>query len=83
MMAATQHVRQLARDAAAKRQAAAAMFAALHARKPLFRKTMRYGGRRIVVQMEWPGVLRTYDAATGEPMSEGVVGAPHELTPNF
>lgn len=75
----TEQVRKLARDAAAKRQAAAAKFAALHARKPLFRKTMRHNGRKLVVQVEWPGVLRTYDAATAELMSEGVPGAPHEL----
>jgi hypothetical protein len=83
MDTAAQHVRQLAREAAADRQFKAAVFAALHAKNPLFRKTMRCGRQLVVVQMEWPGILRTYDAATGELLSEGVPGAPGQLSPGF
>ncbi|WHZ12498.1 MAG: hypothetical protein OJF60_002939 [Burkholderiaceae bacterium] len=80
MRSATQRVRALAIDAAASRLEGAATYAELHARKPLFQKTMRrHGGAPVLVRLDWPGVLRVFDPATGELLAESVPGQPRQL----
>ena len=59
----------------------AAQFAALYARsKPLFSKTLGTGRTRKLVQVEWPGVLRVYDASTGGLLVESSPGDPLHLS---
>lgn len=84
MRSATQEVRALAIEAAARRLKDAAVYAELHARKPLFQKTMRLrGGRSVLVRLDWPGLLRVFDPATGELQAESMPGRPEQLAPDF
>lgn len=84
MATAAQEVRALAIEAAAQLLKRAAPYAELHARKPLFQKTMRHrGGPAVLMRLDWPGVLRVFDPATGELLAESMPGRPDQLTPVF
>lgn len=76
---AARSVAEQARDAAAARLKRAEQFTAMHCSKPLFSKVMRRGGRRELVRLEWPGVLRVYDPDTGEILAESLPGQPSQL----
>lgn len=72
------------REAAARLLSRAAQFFDLHARRPLFQKTMRYGPRQsVVVRMEDPGILEVLDPSTGERLAESVCGQLEQLAPTF
>lgn len=82
MTTATQKVQALATEAAARCLKQAAVYAELHARKPLFQKTMRRrGSPAVLVRLDWPGVLRVFDPATGELRAESLPGKPDQLAP--
>lgn len=84
MATATQEVRAMATRAAAQRLARAASFAELHSRKPLFQRTMKHpGGRAVLVRIDWPGILRVFDPATGELLAESEAGAPGRVRAGF
>lgn len=66
-----QELDALAKDASDRLAASAWTFAELHARKPLFQKLMRRrGGSAVIVRLDWPGVLRVFDPATGELLAQ-------------
>lgn len=80
MNAAASSIADQAREAASARLKRAEQFAAMHCSKPLFSKVMRRpGGRRELVRLEWPGVLRVYDPDTGEILAESMPGQPSQL----
>ena len=85
MMLADDWQRLQALEAAQRRLHLAAMFAEMHCSKPPFKRYYRrFGGVPSVwVQFEWPGVLRVFDASTGELLAESKAGAPKELSPTF
>ena len=84
MTTATQKVQALATEAAARCLKQAAVYAELHARKPLFQKTMRRrGSPAVLVRLDWPGVLRVFDPATGEVLAESLPGKPDQLAPTM
>lgn len=75
------YIRELAIKSARQRLALGATFAELHADKPLFKKTMRQrDGKAVLVRLDWPGVLRIFDPATGELLAESEAGKPYQLT---
>lgn len=82
---AEDYVRRLAREAAQARLERAAIFAEMHCiPKPMWKRWFRWGRTpRIRVQFDWPGILRVFDAATGELLAESRPGAPRELSPKF
>jgi hypothetical protein len=81
MTAASQYVTSESRRAADKLLRQAAKFTAMHATsKPLLQKTMRLPSTPpVVVRMEFPGVLRVFDAASGELLAQSLPGRPAEL----
>ena len=82
MATATQKVQALATEAAARCLKQAAVYAELHASKPLFKKTMKQrGGTALLVRLDWPGVLRVFYPATGELRAESLPGKPDQLAP--
>lgn len=79
-MQAHEQVRADARTASRRRLQAASTFAALHCGRPLFKRLMkRPGASAVLVQLEWPGVLRVYDPSTGEILAESEAGQPDLL----
>ncbi|MBO1011344.1 MULTISPECIES: hypothetical protein [Acidovorax] len=73
---------QAAADAAARRTLEqAARFAEMHSTaKPWLSKTMRRpGGKPVLVRVDWPGVLRVFDPATGECLARSQVGDLYQL----
>lgn len=84
MTTATQQVQALAIEAAERRLKQAAVYAELHTRKPLFQKIMRRRGNSpVLVRLDWPGVLRVFDPATGEVLAESLPGKPDQLAPTM
>lgn len=84
MVTAAQEVQALAIEAAAQRLKRAATFAASHIDKPLFKKTMRVGtGPAVLVRLDWPGVLRVFEIATGEMLAESLPGQPDRASARF
>ncbi len=82
MNAATQQVQAQALDAAARCLKNANAFAAAHIDKPLFKKLMKQGNApRLLVRLDWPGVLRVFDPSTGELVAESLPGKPDQLAP--
>lgn len=83
MLSAAERARFLAIEAAASRLKDAATYAEAHAGKPLFQRIMRRrGGRAALVRLDWPGVLRVFDYATGELLAESAPGSPRQLAPD-
>ena len=82
MATAVQKIEADAREAAARHLREAAMFAALHfTAKPLFQKTMkRPNGPAVVIRLDYPGVLRGFDAKTGQPLFQSMPGRPAVLS---
>jgi hypothetical protein len=80
-MAASELIRRKAVEAAERRLGQAATFAEMHcSARPLFMKRLkRPGSSAVVIRFDWPGVLRVYDAATGEVLAESETGNPGRL----
>lgn len=77
-------VRLAAVGAATQTLQQAHKFAALHAAgKPLFEKSMRWGGRRVLVRIVWPGVLIVFEPETGDVLARSEVGALDVLEADF
>ena len=78
------YIHELALKAAAQRLARAASFAELHAGKPLLQKIMKQrDGGPVMVRLDWRGVLRVFDPATGELLAESQAGKPDQLALTF
>ena len=78
MSPAEQELEARAIDAAARLLNQAAVFLGPHAPKLLFKKTMKLHigntNKTCLLHIELPGVLRVYDAATGELLTESAPG---------
>lgn len=78
MSPAEQELEARATDAAARLLKQAAVFLEPHAPRLLFKKTMKQNIgntiRTCLLHVELPGVLRVYDAATGELLTESAPG---------
>lgn len=78
MSPAEQELDARATEAAARLLKQAAVFLEPHAPRLLFKKTMRQNigntTRTCLLHVELPGVLRVYDAATGELLTESAPG---------
>lgn len=78
MNPAQQELEARATEAAARLLKQAAVFLEPHAPRLLFKKTMKvHSGNTVKVcllHVELPGVLRVYDAATGELLTESAPG---------
>jgi len=81
MKTAAQVIHEQAAHAAAQRLKRAATFAALHVKKPMFQKRMGKGAGAVLVRIDWPGVCRVFDPATGDLLCESVPGRPDVLRP--
>ncbi len=57
----------------------AANFASLHAPHTLWKREMGSGAAKVVVRLEWPGVLAVYDPRTGDKLAESTPGTPETL----
>ena len=57
----------------------AANFASLHAPHTLWKREMGSGAAKVVVRLEWPGVLAVYDPRTGDKLAESAPGTPETL----
>lgn len=78
MSPAAQELEARATDAAARLLKQAVVFLGPHAPRLLFKKTMKQSigntTRTCLLHLELPGVLRVYDAATGELLTESAPG---------
>lgn len=78
MNPAAHEIEARATDAAARLLKQAAVFLEPHAPRLLFKKTMKQSigniTRLCLLHIELPGVLRVYDAATGELLTESAPG---------
>lgn len=81
MKTAAQMIREQAEQAVAQRLKRAATFAALHVKNPMFQKRMGKGAGAVLVRIDWPGVCRVFDPATGDLICESVPGRPDVLSP--
>ncbi len=84
MSMAVQQIHAQAIEAATRCLKQAAIFAVAHIDKPLFKKPMkRRGAPAVLVRLDYPGVLRVIDPATGELLAESVPGKPDQLAPTI
>lgn len=79
---AAQFVQEQAQQATDQRLRRAAEFMRMRCPAILFRCTWRPpGGAKLVLQIEWPGVLKVFDHKTGEPLGESLPGCPGVAAP--
>ena len=57
----------------------AANFASLHAPHTLWKREMGSGAAKVIVRLEWPGVLAVYDPRTGDKLAQSAPGQPEIL----
>lgn len=73
------YVRELAQVNKARTLRIAANFASLHAPHTLWKRELGTGAAKVLVRLEWPGVLAVYDPKTGEALAKSVPGEPTTL----
>lgn len=87
MSPAEKELQARAIESAARLLKQAAMFLEPHAPKLLFKKTMKLHigntTKQCLLHIELPGVLRAYDAAIGELLTESAPGQLDRLAPRF
>lgn len=57
----------------------AANFASLHAPHTLWKREMGSGAAKVIVRLEWPGLLVVYDPRTGDKLAQSAPGQPETL----
>ncbi len=57
----------------------AANFASLHAPHTLWKREMGSGAAKVIVRLEWPGILAVYDPRTGDKLAQSAPGQPESL----
>lgn len=78
-----QHQRTQAIHAAAQRLKRAATLAELHAKKPLYQKRTGRRTNAEIHRLDWPGVMKIFDANTGKLLARSLPGQPGQLDPAF
>ena len=73
------HLCELATASQRRLLAKASNFASLHAPHTLWKREMGTGAAKVLVRLEWPGVLCVYCPKSGERLAMSAPGAPETI----